>query len=138
MTNWNRMDKHCIEDILTIVQWSKDNGVCDHNMEVLPKAVKVQSPVFCTRAAAALMDLGNNHEVSDHIKRLITQVLVYFDPLNTKPYGYNPRDEQGSRNAGGRIDVSFPVSLHERDADLWGEMTPAERGDWIARHRKVK
>lgn len=142
ITDWSKISRYLIDDIHHIVAWAQEKEICDHNLEMLPRGIEVKSPVFATRCAAAMSDLANNHpdQITPYIKRLITQILVFFDPRNTQPYARD-RQVQAIKKANaneGRTSMRTSISMLDELADWWGEMTPVERGDWIARHRKVK
>lgn len=136
-TDWTKISHYLIDDIQDVVIWAHKNNVSDHNLRDLPRLINANSPVFGMKCVTAMTDLASAHEelMSPYIKRLITQILVFFDPNNTEPYARDRQVEAIKKaNANtGRTSMRISISIPDDLVGWWGELTPVERGDWIAK-----
>ncbi len=133
MAQFSKISKYAQADLRRVVEFLVSTG---QNVGKLPDAIRTDSPIIETHILHALRD-GDYSEADTYTRRLVGQLMAYVDDLKAGRVDNYARDRQAAAVAAanrkeGRAALVSRVSLPEGMREWWEELTPEDRGDFIA------
>lgn len=133
---YSQISKYAQQDLQKVMDFLNRTG---QSTGKLPDAIKSDSAIIETHIRMVLKD-GNYERATPYTKRLVGMLMAYADRLAAGDVdGYGRDNQVGAvREANrkpGRVSVVSRVSLPEDLEDWWDNLTPEERGDFLAAHR---
>lgn len=129
----SRISKYAQQDIQRVLEFLGSTG---QGTGKLLAAIQSDSPILEKHLVAVLSD-GDYTTATPSIKRIVGMLMGYADRLAQGETSGYPRANQaeavGAANRKqGRVSVVSRVSLPERLEQWWQDLTPEERGDFLA------